>query len=470
MRSILLASIMLLVMISGCISIPGDGQATAVNRPPVAYIDSISPSSPAAGEMVNFAGHGTDVDGTVVAYRWRTAAGRELSSAANFDAKFDAGNHIVYLKVQDNNGLWSDEVRKSVEVGGTPQAQSLPVINMFSANPSSIASGGSVLLNWDVTGATSVSIDQGVGSIAALGSITVTPGSSVLYTLTAANGAGSITASAPVVVGSTPPAGIPVINSFTASPANVLFGGSTTLSWNVSGATSIAIDHGIGVVNPSGSKSISPVISTTYLMTASNAAGWVTQTVAVHVNVPPISPSLLIKTTGALPNLSAENGSITKEGATYTKYAGCCAGDNTGNGTRKGFLSFDISSIPAGSTIKEATLDLSGYSKDGNPTWATLGNFQVYFYQYGTYASLDAADYNAAGKLVKGGTFSSYPSPWKLDVMESSTGEEFLQGLVDAHRTRSQYKIQFTTPTDGDGVLDFICLNNATLTIKYTLP
>lgn len=474
MKRILMGAIIFLTAAAGCIYIPADsaGPVTAANRPPVAQIDSITPDSPAAGETVYFSGHGTDVDGTVVAYRWRTAAGHELSAAANFDGKFEEGNHIIYLKVQDNNGAWSDEVRKSVKVDGvgTLQPASQPVINSFTASPPAISAGGTTVLVWNVTGASSASIDHGVGPVGAVGSITVSPGSSVLYTLTAANSAGSITAVAPVTVGEVAPSGKPVINSFNVSPANIFTGGSTTLSWDVSGATSIAIDHGIGAVNPSGSKSVSPLISTTYLMTASNAAGWVTGTVAVHVTLPPLSPALLVKTTGALPNILDEKGGITKEGGTYTKYHGACAGDNKDNGTRRGFLSFDISSIPAGSTIVEATLDLSNYAKDGNPNWASLGNLQVYFYQYGNYNSLDAADFNAVGKLVKGGSFSNYPSPWKLDVMESTTGEEFIQGLVDAHRTRSQYKIQFTTLTDNDGVLDYICLDDATLTIKYTLP
>ena len=41
----------------------------ALNQSPTAYIDSIVPGEVAQGEAVAFTGHGTDSDGTVVAYR-----------------------------------------------------------------------------------------------------------------------------------------------------------------------------------------------------------------------------------------------------------------------------------------------------------------------------------------------------------------------------------------------------------------
>ncbi|MBN1375856.1 MAG: hypothetical protein JXA01_06850 [Dehalococcoidia bacterium] len=477
MRKILVVVLMLVVAVAGCIYVPEGfmGPVAGGSQPPVAYIDSISPATPAVGETVNFNGHGTDADGTVVAYRWRSSISGDLGSSSSFSTILEPGNHVVYLKVQDNNGAWSDEVRRPVDVGGTftPGTSSLPMINTFSASPATMTSGGSALLIWNVTGATSVSIDQGIGMVAAAGNMAVSPWSSTMYTLTASNSAGIITASTQVIVGSSMPSGMPVINSFQASPASILKGASTALTWDVVGATSISIDQGIGAVNATGSKSVSPVVSTSYTLTASNAVGWVSQSITVNVLTLaplPVTP-MLIKTTGALPNLSSERGGITKQGATYTKYSGACAGDTTSDGTRRGFLSFDISSIPSGSTIVEAILDLGGYTQDGSPTYATLGFFEVYYYQYGTYASLDSTDFNAAGTLVKGGRFSVYPlSPWKMNATESSTGQKFIQGLVDAHRTRSQYKVQFSNMTDGDGVLDFLCFNNATLTIKYTSP
>ncbi|MFC1905517.1 hypothetical protein ACFLXL_01770 [Chloroflexota bacterium] len=53
-----------------------------------------------------FVGLGTDADGRVVAYQWRSSIGGDLSTEPQFDAELDAGNHIIYFKVQDNNGAW----------------------------------------------------------------------------------------------------------------------------------------------------------------------------------------------------------------------------------------------------------------------------------------------------------------------------------------------------------------------------
>ncbi|MBM3862709.1 MAG: hypothetical protein FJ385_01975, partial [Verrucomicrobia bacterium] len=55
----------------------------------------------------------------------------------------------------------------------------------FSASSLAIDTGGSSTLTWDATGASSVSIDNGVGSVAASGSTTVSPATTTTYTLTA---------------------------------------------------------------------------------------------------------------------------------------------------------------------------------------------------------------------------------------------------------------------------------------------
>jgi hypothetical protein len=76
------------------------------------------------------------------------------------------------------------------------------------------------------------------------------------------------TPAAPVVNGPT----APTISSFVANPTSMASGGSSTLSWNVIGATSLSIDRGLGPVTGA-SKSVSPTATTTYTLTATNAAG-----------------------------------------------------------------------------------------------------------------------------------------------------------------------------------------------------
>ncbi len=158
-----------------------------------------------------------------------------------------------------------------------------PVISAFSASPSSLILGGSTTLSWNVAGAASLSI-SGIGAVSGT-SVVVTPSATSLYTLTATNASGSVTASVTVTVNNPPP---PTITSFGASATPINLGSSSTLSWSVSGATSLSIDQGIGSVS-GGSIGVTPTVTTTYTLTASNAWGTATRSVMVTVLPPTIS-------------------------------------------------------------------------------------------------------------------------------------------------------------------------------------
>ena len=80
-----------------------------------------------------------------------------------------------------------------------------PAIVSFSATPSSAAPGQAVSLVWTVSGATSLTIDNGVGDVTSLASKTVWPARTTTYTLTAANSSGTATAQAAVTISQTPP-------------------------------------------------------------------------------------------------------------------------------------------------------------------------------------------------------------------------------------------------------------------------
>jgi hypothetical protein len=162
-----------------------------------------------------------------------------------------------------------------------------PVVNSFAASPGSIETGDSSTLNWSVTGATTVSIDQGIGNVALNGSRVVNPAASTVYTLLATNAGGSMTATAMVSVSSPAPPeptpNLPVIDDFSFNPDTIEEGESSTLSWSTSNATSVTIDQGIGSVAPAGSTSVSPAESTVYTITATNSFGWASRSIALGV-------------------------------------------------------------------------------------------------------------------------------------------------------------------------------------------
>lgn len=153
-----------------------------------------------------------------------------------------------------------------------------PTITSFTANPTSINAGQSSTLRWSVTGATSLSIDNAVGSVTGLTSTPVTPAATTTYTLTATNAAGSVTATAQVSVTNKP-----MIASFAATPPTINPGQSSTLSWSVTGATSLSIDNGVGSVTGQSSTPVMPAATTTYTLTASNGTDNATATTTVTV-------------------------------------------------------------------------------------------------------------------------------------------------------------------------------------------
>ncbi|HSY51390.1 MAG TPA: hypothetical protein VLC46_21480 [Thermoanaerobaculia bacterium] len=145
--------------------------------------------------------------------------------------------------------------------------QAAPAVT-FTASPTTINSGQSLMLTWTTTNATSVSIDNGVGSQATSGSVSVSPTSTTTYTLTA-NGPGGQTQKTAMVTVNVP---APTI-SFSASPTTVGSGQSSSLIWSTTNATSVTIDNGVGSQPTSGSTSVNPTATTTYTLTANGPGG-----------------------------------------------------------------------------------------------------------------------------------------------------------------------------------------------------
>ena len=165
--------------------------------------------------------------------------------------------------------------------GGTRNNTPPPVINSFAADSSTVGPGQSTTLRWSVTNATSVSIAPGVGAVTGTSAI-VQPTDTTTYILTATNAGGTTTSSITVTVRAPPP----VISSFKGSPSSIAVGGSSTLSWAVSTASSLSIDQGVGDVTGLTSVPVSPAVDTTYRLTANGPGGVTTRSTTVTVHAP----------------------------------------------------------------------------------------------------------------------------------------------------------------------------------------
>ena len=93
------------------------------------------------------------------------------------------------------------------------------------------------------------------------------------------------------------PVARPIVKFFTAEPSTIERGQASSLKWEVTGAESVSINQGLGVVGNaaaggatpaviSGNRSVFPGNTSTYTLTATNSGGSVTEAVTVNVTAP----------------------------------------------------------------------------------------------------------------------------------------------------------------------------------------
>jgi hypothetical protein len=134
---------------------------------------------------------------------------RESSTGGNFGGRF--------IRIVNANGAPYAPQVAEVEVYGA----AVPQVRFFDADRDALASGQSTVLRWEISGASGASIQPAIGTVNAMsGLVTITPGATTIYTLTATNEAGPI--SATVNVGVNVTLAPPRINEFMAANENDL--------------------------------------------------------------------------------------------------------------------------------------------------------------------------------------------------------------------------------------------------------
>jgi hypothetical protein len=179
-----------------------------------------------------------------------------------------------------------------------------------------------------VQNSTSVTITPGVGSVAASGSTSVKPATTTTYPLQASGPGGTVQATVTVTVGPPQP-GNPQIIRFEANPVSIAPGGSSTLSWTTTGATTVnitaSVGPNVGSVAVNGSVQVTPAQTTTYTLTATSSdnksVSAPVQVIVAPANIPQIltfvanpqtidagqSSQLCWQVSGAGPNISGTN-------------------------------------------------------------------------------------------------------------------------------------------------------------------
>ncbi|MFH1321406.1 MAG: hypothetical protein ABII90_12245 [Bacteroidota bacterium] len=191
------------------------------------------------------------------------------------------------LTATNDNGSVDANLTVTIRVENDP-----PTVNYFYTSDYNIVAGDPTTLVWATTLADTVEIDHNGGSdLDPSGSVAVYPTTTTTYTITATNSYGTDTKSLEITVSE--PLEPPEIISFYASPSAILLGSSTTLTWEVTGATSLDITNIDETVTPVdvGIITDDPSVTTTYSLIAINSAGYdirdVTVTVAEITPNPP---------------------------------------------------------------------------------------------------------------------------------------------------------------------------------------
>ncbi len=203
----------------------------------------------------------------------------------------------------------------------------------ITANPASIAAGGSSSLTVTAANATAVTVNGTDGSTYTLapngGTQTVTPKTTTTYTATATGLAGKASAGMilTVVTLGVPPAAPTV--SIAANPATITTGSSSTLTVTAANATAVTVAGTDGssytLQTNGGTQVVSPTENTTYTATATGPGGKASAMTAVTVDLAETPPPPTVSISANPASITAGNSStltVSASNATQVTVAG----------------------------------------------------------------------------------------------------------------------------------------------------
>jgi hypothetical protein len=159
---------------------------------------------------------------------------------------------------------------------------------------------------------------------------------------------------------------------------------------------------------------------------------------------------------------AAHSGAVASDGHTYGFPN---VGDMGSNKSMQAFVSFNISSIPAGSTVSEVSATFNDYDILGNP-FGGLGSLRLYGQSYG---NVTADDYTGGSPI---GAFIRWDNAGELNSTMAGNSGMISYVQSKAGSSLVQFRLQFnTTATDNDGADDTVRFGNGIkITVKYTAP
>lgn len=356
----------------------------------------------------------------------------------------------------------------------TPTQQP-PQIAFFQADPNSIISGNCTTLEWGaVTNATEVQIDQGIGGVATPGSQSVCPTTTTTYLMTATGPGGTATASVTVTVQAGQPdltvesiefVPMPPVqshdNEVRITIKNIGNAPAGAFDWDWQPGTATPFEGSLPGLNAGQSQVVTvtwnpaswygnlPTRARVDIGNAVEESDETNNELQVNVSVvPAVDVTVTLASQGALDGFRANNG----------------GGNNTvdirvGNGAFfgspsqelviRGFISFDLTGIPASANVKSIQLRFYQVNVTGTP-YAKLGNLLLQHVDYGS--TLDNAAYNTP--VLHSAILSPHTGSGEWYTITAGTIGDWIEADLAAGRTRTQLRLQFSSETDGDGLQD----------------
>ena len=251
------------------------------NLSPPATISITVNEIPKQVEIVSFGTDSTTISiGESATLFWNVATADEVQIQPRIGAVDSSGTLKISptssttYTLTATNGSGNELAEQFIEVLAVPTAA------LMVSSPS-ISLGEMVDLSWQTSGADSITIEPGFGSVGANGSLTIPPNETNTYTLTASNtrttGLSAVSSASVTVLR-------PIEVAFSADPNQIDPGQPAFLSWSTLGADSVSIEPEIGHVASAGIVEVAPTKPTRYTLTATNGADTVVQSVEILVD------------------------------------------------------------------------------------------------------------------------------------------------------------------------------------------
>ena len=165
---------------------------------------------------------------------WNFGDGTAIVAGAKVSHTYAATGTYTIKLMSALSGMASKSITQTLIVAATPPPP--PVITAFKAATDGVAPGGADTLTWTVSGATNLSVDQGVGAVTGTSKAVMLGSSTMTYTLTATNAGGSTTAQVTVIVD-------PLLTSLTWKRDLVYLGGKEVAEYDSAGMHVTHEDH-----------------------------------------------------------------------------------------------------------------------------------------------------------------------------------------------------------------------------------